>query len=85
MAPFAHSDDYSVMADKDPLPPLRSALTYGKRDKDGFIHRSWMKAQGLPDHVFDGRPIIGICQTFSEFNPCHSHLRDIGEAVKRGV
>lgn len=65
--------------------PLRSAATYGKRDRDGFIHRSWMKAQGLPDHVFDGRPVIGICQTFSEFNPCHSHLRDIAEGVKRGV
>ena len=70
------------MTDK---PPLRSARTYGKRDRDGFIHRSWMKAQGLPDHVFDGRPVIGICQTFSEFNPCHSHLRDIAEGVKRGV
>ena len=65
--------------------PLRSAATYGKRDRDGFIHRSWMKAQGFPDHVFDGKPIIGICQTFSEFNPCHSHLRDIAEGVKRGV
>jgi len=65
--------------------PFRSAHTYGKLDKDGFIHRSWMKNQGFPDRVFDGRPIIGICQTFSEFNPCHSHLRDIAEAVKRGV
>ena len=64
---------------------FRSALTYGKLDKDGFIHRSWMKNQGFPDRVFDGRPVIGICQTFSEFNPCHSHLRDIAEAVKRGV
>ena len=64
---------------------LRSAHTYGKLDKDGFIHRSWMKNQGFPDRVFDGRPVIGICQTFSEFNPCHSHLRDIAEGVKRGV
>ena len=64
---------------------LRSAATYGKTDKDGFIHRSWMKAQGLPAHVFDGRPVIGICQTFSEFNPCHSHLRGIAESVKAGV
>ena len=66
-------------------PKWRSAATYGKTDKDGFIHRSWMKAEGLPDHVFDGRPIIGICQTFSEFNPCHSHLRGIAESVKAGV
>ena len=64
---------------------LRSAATYGKTDKDGFIHRSWMKAQGLPAHVFDGRPVIGICQTFSEFNPCHSHLRGVAESVKAGV
>ncbi len=73
------------MTDPADKPKLRSAATYGKRDRDGFIHRSWMKAQGFPDHVFDGRPIIGICQTFSEFNPCHSHLRDIAEGVKRGV
>ena len=65
--------------------PLRSAATYGKRDKDGFIHRSWMQASGLPAHVFDGRPVIGICQTFSDFNPCHSHLRGIAESVKAGV
>ncbi len=69
----------------DPKPKLRSAATYGKRDRDGFIHRSWMKAQGFPDHVFHDKPIIGICQTWSEFNPCHSHLREIAEAVKRGV
>ena len=43
----------------------RSSNWYGKMDKDGFIHRSWMKSQGLPDHVFDGRPIIGICNTWS--------------------
>jgi len=71
---------YQPMIDK-----LRSAATYGKSDKDGFIHRSWMKAEGLPDHVFDGRPVIGICQTFSEFNPCHSHLRGIADSVKAGV
>jgi dihydroxy-acid dehydratase len=69
----------------DDKPRLRSAATYGKPDKDGFIHRSWMKAQGFPDHVFDGRPVIGICNTFSEFNPCHSHLHGLVEAVKRGV
>jgi len=73
------------MTDHNDDKPLRSAATYGKRDRDGFIHRSWMKAQGFPDHLFDGKPIIGICQTFSEFNPCHSHLRDIAEGVKRGV
>ncbi len=65
--------------------PLRSSLSYGKLDRDGFIHRSWMKNQGLPNHVFDGRPVIGICNTWSELAPCHSHLRDLAEHVKRGV
>jgi L-arabonate dehydrase len=64
---------------------LRSRQWYGKADKDGFAHRSWMKNQGLPDHVFDGRPIIGICNTWSELNPCNSHFRRIAEHVKRGV
>jgi dihydroxy-acid dehydratase len=65
--------------------PMRSAESFGKLDKNGFIHRSWMKAQGLPDHAFDGRPVIGICQTYSEFNPCHAHLRAIADHVKRGI
>ena len=64
---------------------LRSREWYGKADKDGFAHRSWMKNQGLPDHVFDGRPIIGICNTWSELNPCNAHFRRIAEHVKRGV
>jgi len=63
----------------------RSQSWYGKLDKDGFIHRSWMKNQGFPDHVFDGRPIIGICNTWSELTPCNSGLRVLAEAVKRGV
>lgn len=64
---------------------LRSAAWYAARNKDGFIHRSWMKNQGLPDDVFDGRPVIGICNTWSELNPCNAHLREIAEHVKRGV
>ena len=63
----------------------RSSHWYGKLDRDGFIHRSWMKNQGYPDHVFDGRPVIGICNTWSELNPCNHGLRDLAEAVKRGV
>ena len=66
-------------------PKRRSARAYGKLDRDGFIHRSWMKNQGLPDDVFDGRPVIGICNTWSELAPCHTHLRDLAEHVKRGV
>jgi len=63
----------------------RSRAWYGKLDKDGFIHRSWMKNQGFPDHAFDGRPIVGICNTWSELTPCNSGLRDLAEGVKRGV
>ena len=63
----------------------RSAAWFGKTDKDGFVHRSWMRNQGLPDHVFDGRPVIGICNTWSELTPCNAHFRQIAEHVKRGV
>ncbi len=63
----------------------RSSLWYGNKDRDGFIHRSWMKNQGFPDNAFDGRPIIGICNTWSELTPCNSSLRDLAEGVKRGV
>jgi dihydroxy-acid dehydratase len=64
---------------------LRSQRSYGKIDKDGFIHRSWMKGTGVPDHVFDGRPVIGICNTWSELVTCQAHLRELAEHVKRGV
>ncbi len=64
---------------------LRSREWFGKTDKMGFIYRSWMKNQGFPEHLFDGRPVIGICNTWSELTPCNAHLRDIAEAVKRGV
>ena len=63
----------------------RSRAWYGMIDKDGFTRRSWMKNQGFPDHVFDGRPVIGICNTWSELTPCNSGLRDLAEGVKRGV
>ncbi|MBJ94580.1 MAG: dihydroxy-acid dehydratase [Rickettsiales bacterium] len=65
--------------------PLRSVSWYGKADKDGFIHRSWMKSQGLPDDVFDGRPIVGICNTWSQLTPCNAHLRTLAEHVARGI
>jgi L-arabonate dehydrase len=64
---------------------LRSAAWFGLRNRDGFIHRSWMKNQGLPDHLFDGRPVIGICNTWSELTPCNAHFRRIADYVKRGV
>src|SRR6202161_78922 len=64
---------------------LRSTRSYGPKTRDGFIHRSWMKSEGLPDDVFDGRPVIGICSTWSEITPCNAGLRDIADYVKRGV
>ena len=65
--------------------PLRSTRWFGPKDKVGFIHRSWMKNQGHPDHVFDGRPVIGICNTWSDLTPCNAHFRIIAERVRRGV
>ncbi|HKE44444.1 MAG TPA: IlvD/Edd family dehydratase [Steroidobacteraceae bacterium] len=73
------------MANLKDKPRLRSTGSYGGRDKDAFIHRSWMKSQGFPADVFDGRPVIGICNTWSELTPCNSGLRDVAEHVKRGV
>ena len=63
----------------------RSQQWFGPLDKGGFIHRSSLKIEGFPDHLFDGRPVIGICNTWSEFNPCNSGLRALAEGVKRGV
>ncbi|HSD39149.1 MAG TPA: IlvD/Edd family dehydratase [Rhodocyclaceae bacterium] len=64
---------------------LRSQAWFGKQDRDGFMHRSWMKNQGYPDDMFDGRPVIGICNTWSELTPCNGHFRELAEFVKRGV
>jgi L-arabonate dehydrase len=65
--------------------PLRSAQWFGTADKNGFMYRSWMKNQGIPDHEFQGKPIIGICNTWSELTPCNAHFRKLAEHVKRGV
>lgn len=64
---------------------LRSQAWFGGIGKDAFIHRSWMKNNGLPDDAFDGRPVIGICNTFSELTPCNAHFRGLVEHVKAGV
>ena len=64
---------------------LRSTQWFGSADKNGFMYRSWMKNQGIPDHAFDGRPIIGICNTWSELTPCNAHFRKLAEHVKKGV
>ncbi|MEO7213835.1 IlvD/Edd family dehydratase [Mucilaginibacter sp.] len=64
---------------------FRSSGWFGKTGKMGFFYRSWMKNQGMPTDLFDGRPVIGICNTWSELTPCNAHFRDIAESVKRGV
>lgn len=64
---------------------LRSQEWFGRQDMHGFMHRSWMKSDGWPPDLFDGRPVIGICNTWSELTPCNSHFREIAESVKRGV
>ncbi len=63
----------------------RSSEWFGKKGKMGFLYRSWMKNQGIPEDLFDGRPVIGICNTWSELTPCNAHLRDLAESVKKGV
>ncbi len=65
--------------------PRRSAYWYGGRGKSAWMHRSWMKNQGMPEDSFDGRPVIGICNTWSELTPCNAHFRDLAERIKRGV
>jgi dihydroxy-acid dehydratase len=64
---------------------LRSQKWFGGTSKDAIYHRSWMKNQGLPADLLDGRPVIGICNTWSELTPCNAHLRDLAERVKFGV
>ena len=64
---------------------LRSRGWFSRKGKDGFIYRAWMKKQGIPDHEFSGKPIIGICNTWSELTPCNSHFRELAEWVKKGV
>ena len=64
---------------------LRSVRWFGRQDIYGFIYRSWVKNRGVPQDQFDGRPVIGICNTYSELVPCNSHFRTIAEHVKAGV
>src|SRR5215831_1196658 len=64
---------------------LRSRNWFGKKGKDGFIYRAWMKNQGIPNYEFDSKPVIGICNTWSELTPCNAHFRELAESVKRGI
>jgi dihydroxy-acid dehydratase len=69
----------------EPKRKLRSTEWFGRHDRDGLVHRSWMKNQGIPHDQFDGRPVIGICNTWSEATPCNAHFRELAEHVRRGV
>src|SRR6201987_3854742 len=75
------------MTDKPRKKPseLRSQQWFGRQDRDGFAYRSWVKGKGVPHEQFDGRPVIGICNTFSELTPCNSHFRTLAEQGKIGV
>jgi L-arabonate dehydrase len=64
---------------------LRSQTWFGGTSKDNIYYRSWMKNQGLPADLFDGRPVIGICNTWSQMTPCNAHLRDLAERVAHGI
>ncbi len=70
---------------KKPAHELRSQQWFGRQDRDGFAYRSWVKGKGVPHDQFDGRPVIGICNTYSELTPCNSHFRTLAEQVKIGV
>jgi len=64
---------------------LRSHAWFQRKGLDGFIYRSWLRNQGLPDDALDGRPVIGICNSWSDLTPCNGHFRELAEHVKRGV
>lgn len=64
---------------------LRSRQWFARTGKDGFIYRAWMKNQGIPDEEFRGKPVIGICNTWSELTPCNAHFRELAESVRQGV
>lgn len=66
-------------------PSRRSQEWFGREGKQGFYYRSWLKSLGLPHEMFDGRPVIGICNTWSELTPCNASFRELAEHVKRGV
>lgn len=77
-------------SDRDPpskggAKPLRSQAWFGRQDKMGFYYRSFLKNRGFPQDRFEARPVIGICNTWSELNPCNAHFRTIAEHVRYGV
>ncbi|CAG0971583.1 L-arabonate dehydrase [Burkholderiales bacterium] len=75
------------MSRKSPKKPrkLRSEVWFGRHDRDALVHRSWMKNQGIPHDQFDGRPVIGICNTWSQATPCNAHFRELAQHVRDGI
>jgi len=73
------------MAKRSKKTPQRSIRWFGRQDIYGFLYRSWVKNRGVPQDQFDGRPVIGICNTYSELVPCNSHFRILAEHVRAGV
>ena len=63
----------------------RSASWFSRQDIYGFIYRSWVRNRGVPNDQFDGRPVIGICNTWSELTPCNTHFRVLAEHVRNGI
>ena len=64
---------------------LRSQEGFGRKGKDRFIYRAWMNNQGIPAYEFQGKPIIRICNTWSELTSCNSHFRELAKSVKKGI
>ena len=64
---------------------LRSQTWFASHDRDALVHRSWMKNQGMPHDQFDGRPVIGICNTWSQATPCNAHFRELAAHVRDGI
>ncbi len=89
-ASLSYLRPFQQVMDKKKKPTLRSHAWFGNRDdassmRSSWMHRSWMKNQGYPDDLFEGRPVIGICNTWSELTPCNGHFRELAEFVRRGV
>ena len=64
---------------------LRSQEWWGQPNYESFTRRAWMRSEGFSSDFFQNKPVIGICNSWSEFNNCNAHLRTVAEAVKRGV
>ena len=82
---MARQAERTDMSTDTPKKPLRSQAWFGRQDKMGFYYRSFLKNTGTPHDQFDGRPVIGICNTWSELTPCNAHFRTLAEHVRQGV